>query len=345
MPRFPARLAAAALSLLAFSACDTGGTDEPGGNPDDLVGSWSLQETTTETFLTVNEAQQFVDRAGPQTGSVALTGAVTGALRHIVQVPDDYYGDAILASHDPYGTTQPDTRYELRMSQSGQVMLTVQGANGNYSQYYFSGATPAFTYADGRLTVRAITLQDYYGGATRVTVAAGSVSFSTVQFVANQRTRVRSTTVPFEGDPYGGLDLRYVLEEDGDYRAERDFYPNVTQSVAGTWAAEGDRLRLSITEEGVTETQTFRYAVEADRLQLSVTSDVCRTIAYCLTSAEQNFGLRPGSLTAYTEATSAVFAPTVEDDLGRTAQTAPPVDPRREASVWPRALARPVAGQ
>ncbi|HEX8386890.1 MAG TPA: hypothetical protein VF576_11945, partial [Rubricoccaceae bacterium] len=278
MLRFRTHLAVA-LSLLALSACDTGEPDAGTGEPSDLVGSWTLQETTSETFLTVTQAQSFVDRGGVQTGSVSLSGAVNATLRYIAFAPSDQSsGDAVLTSFDPSGPGTPVVRHELRLSTTGQARLFVSQPNGSYTEYYAysSGPTPLFTYVDGRLTVRPITLQDAYGGSGTVSVAAGSVSFPTVQLPANQRTRIRMTTVPFNDAPFGGLDaVRYVLEDGGVYRAERDYFPNVTRSTEGTWEADGDRLRLtarSEAEEGGTETQTVRYSVDAGRLQLDVTS-------------------------------------------------------------------------
>jgi len=346
MRLFPTRLAVSALALLSLAACDSGTTDEPSADPDALVGSWSLLESTDETFLTVSEGQPLVDQGGVQTGSVAFSGAESGTLRYIASVPSNGSTEAVLVSYDPRQSTTDPVRYELRLSgTSGYTTLYAFRPNGSSSYYESFGSVPAYTYVNGRVTVRALTLQSFSG--TSVSVAAGAIAFPVVQIPAGQRTLVRTTTVAFQEPPYDGIDaLRYVFEDDGVYRAERDNFPNVTYSTEGTWETSGDRLRLTVPafDEGTAETRTYRYAVSDSRLLLDVTAQDCRADAACLRNVEGSFGLRTGTVTGYSVESRATFNPT-GDAPARPARTgAPvPVDPRRETAVWPRALARTAA--
>ena len=353
MTHFSPRVGALVLAVLSLSACDSGGA-EGGSTPSALVGSWSLQSTTTETFATLSEAQTVVDRSRPTTGTIAFSGAETGTFRFLNGQPEN--GSAILATYD---ARQPVTRqdvYELRLNSygsSGDARLVGIKADGTYVEYVlYSSPTAPFTYADGRLTLASIVLQDVYNDTRRVTVSAGTMAFQATSVAAGQKTRVRSSTLPFDMDPYTGFSaLRYILEDGGGYRAERDFYPNRTLSVAGTWAADGNRLRLSVTQDGMTETEAFTYALESGQLQLGVSADPCRANASCRFSYEQELGIRPGTLSQVSVATTTVFSPTATLDASRP-RARPDGNPARrpadaatralrEAAVWPRLLARP----
>ena len=343
MTRLSLRLAA--LALLSLSACDSA-EDETSPSPSALVGSWSLAEVTTESFVTVSEAQPLVDRNGPVTGSVTTSGAEAATFRFMRVEPQ--FGEAILTSYDPR-LSPPATRYELRMTTSGYSRLSVSRPDGSFTEYDSYGATPAYTYADGRLTVRPTTLQNYFTGEA-VTVAAGTLAYPVVQLSAGARTLVRSTTDPFDGTSGSGvLDVRYVFESDGGFRAERDFTPNVTRSVAGTWAVDGPRLRLSVAGEQPSETftETFDYVISGGRLSLGVVADECRANVDCLRYVEQQYGLRAGTLTAsavemttvFAETAAAATRPALARGSGAASQSAAS-EARREAAVWPRLLAR-----
>ena len=345
----PLRLGLLAASLLAVSACDSGGSSS-GSTPGALVGTWSLRETTITTFLTSSESQAFVNTSGATTGSVALSGSVTATLQYIQSVPSPgQYGDAVLTSYDPRAGYSPSAlNYQLSLGANGASRLYVLSPSGTSSEYYSYGSAPAFTYTEGRLMVRAVTLESSYGATGTVAVGAGTVAFPTIQLPAGQRTQISSATVPFDSDPYSGFEaLRYILKDGGAYRAERDYSPNVTRSVSGTWEAGDALLRLSVTDASgsYTETETFQYVVGGGRLQLSVASSPCRASTGCLGNLEFQYGLRPGTLVAYTAETATVFtsADGRADRPSAASTREASTSVRREASVWPRVLARPVA--
>lgn len=340
MTRLLRRSSALALLLLTLPACDSGGTDAPTPSmPGALVGSWTLRESTDETYLTVNAAQVLVDRSGPVTGALQISGAQTGTLRYMSV--DTNYGEARLSSFDPNGP-YTDARTEARLSQNGYSTLYVYTPNGSYTQYDSYSTTPTYTYADGRLTVRTITFQS--NGGPAVTLAGGTLAYTTTQIAAGTRTLARRVVTPFDGSYDGLTAVRYVLEDGGVYRAERDVAPNRTFSVAGTWEASGTQLRLSTVDQQTTETETFQYEVGGGTLRLSVSQNECRQSTGCLGYQEQNFGLRPGTLTAVETTTAAAFDRTTQAPrpAARGAGYVPAeAAARREAALWPRALARP----
>ena len=336
------RTGALALALLTLPACDSGnsGSSTPGA----LVGSWTLQENVVETFLTVNQAQVIVDRSGPTTGTLQISGAQTGTLRFMNV--DPVYGQVQLTSYDPSGSSYPADRIEARLALNGYSTVTFSSDTGAYTQYDTYDATP-YTYADGRLTVRPITLRSYTGAT--ITIAGGTLSYQTTPIAAGERVRARRVVVPFQNSYDGLTAIRYVLEDGGGYRAERDFSPNLTRSVAGTWEADGSTLRLSTTYEQTTETQTFRYEVSSETLRLGVIEAGCLQDTNCLRYQEQSFGLRAGTLTEIEVETTGSFERTVLE--GRAAAPRPAahvpagLDARREATIWPRALAQPASDQ
>lgn len=336
MTRLLRRAGALALVLLALPACDSTSPDSPNVPPSALVGTWTLRESTDETFLTVSEAQVLVDRSGPVTGTLQLTGAQTATLRYMSV--DTNYGEVRLFSYDPSGPT-PATRVDMRLSQNGYSDLYVSAQNGSYSQYNSYGNTSPYTYADGRLTVHTTTFQASDG--TAVTLAAGTVSYPTTQIAAGTRTLARRTMTPFEGAFVGTTVVRYIFETGGVYRAERDAPPNRTLSVAGTWEAAGTRLRLSTTvAQRYTETETFQYEVAGGTLRLGVTDSSCRQNTGCLGFQEQNLGLRPGTLTAIETTTTSTFGQAPQAARAAAPQAVTPeAAARREAVLWPRALA------
>lgn len=341
MTRFPLA-AAAAFALLALSACDSTDTVDPETPPappptatSPLVGSWTLSGSTTKTFVTVSEAQVLVDQSGPVTGTVSTTGAQTVTFRYMEVNP--FYGEARLTSYNPRGP-EPDVRYNLNLTRNGYSSLSVyRFATGTLAQYGVYTEGVPFTYADGRLTVQPLTLEQVYGqGNGTVTVAAGTLAYPTMPLAAGQPTLARTDTF----DDPGQNDFRYVFQADGVYRAERDEYPNRTVAVVGTWVAEGAQLRLSVTDRQTVETETFQYAIEGGRLRLGVSADGCRDDTYCLQSREQEFGLRPGTLRQIRSEFETVFVPTTAATAPTRAAEAPAfLSARREAAVWPRALA------
>ncbi len=337
MTRMSQRFGALALALLTLSACDSG--DSGSSTPSALVGSWTLKQSTSETYLTVNQAQVIVDRSGPTTGTLQISGAQTGTLRYMNV--DLNYGEVQLTSYDP-AAPYPAERIEARLSPTGYSGIAFISANGAVTQYETFNASP-YTYADGRLTVRPTPFRTY-SGAT-VTLAGGTLAYQTTPIAAGERVLARRVVTPFQISYDGLTAVRYIIEDGGVFRAERDFSPNQTLSIAGTWEVDGAQLRLRTTREQVTETETFRYETTGETLRLGVTEVGCPQDVNCLRYQEQDFGLRAGTLTAVETETTAGF--------DRTATAARPAAPhaaarvpagvaaRREAAIGPRALARP----
>lgn len=338
--------ALALFALLTLTACDSGSPDDPNtptpSTPGALVGSWTLAENTTETYLTVNEAQVLVDQNGPTTGALQVSGAQSGTLRYMSVNPS--YGEVVLTSYDPRISTYPAERVEARLRQSGYSNIVFVGASGTYTQYESYSNTSPYTYADGRLSVRLTTFQQSSGGAS-VTLAGGLLEYRTTPIAAGARTLARREVTPFQGGFDGLTAVRYILADGGALRAERDLAPNRTISAAGTWQADGAQLRLSTVYEQVTETETFRYTVTSTTLTLGVTQDGCLRDTNCLRNQEQIFGLRPGTLTAVQTEDVGTFtrSPVAARPASPEARVSPLLAARREAAIWPRALALPAA--
>ena len=294
-----ARLAACAASLLAsLAACDSGRLDVP-PSPDPLVGTWAVVETVAETSLTASQPQTVVDAGGTPEGTVTFSGAESGALRFFSVHADG----AVLTSFDPALNVPDGVRYEVQLSASGLSSFYATQFSGSFAEYSVFQTTPAFTYADGRITVERLVLR----GGGFVTVATGTLAFPRVALAAGQSTLVRTSARRVGADPSDpATSARFVFAADGAYRFERTLARGGVQTVRGTWTT-GDGL-LHLTPAGGA-VQTLAYTIEAQALQFTGTPEPCSDAA-CLRRTEAEFGVRAGTLVAAEVQTTTVLTRT-----------------------------------
>lgn len=268
---------------LTLVACDSSEEQDA----EAIVGRWNFGTATERTLVTVNEAQQVIDRTQPGQGSLQATGDVTTAFRYL----DYSYRDGdregfYLSSYDRRTAAPSYPYYELSLSNEGSVQLYVvedeDGSGASYSSFESSG----YTRSGNVLTVDGVTLTNGAGGAVMID---GTLTFATRSVPANQETEIDRETYD---DDYED-DFQLEFEEDGTYRFSDD-----NDSEGGTWEVVGDgRLRLT-SDEDEDDATVVSYQIAGSTLSLTADFDECDgDDEECLRFYEGDYLLEEGSLT------------------------------------------------
>lgn len=297
-------LATLFLFALAIAGCDSGEpdlSDRFEGHP--LVGSWTPQSTAQRTFAVVDQTQQVMDRRGPGTGDLRITGDATGDLRYAAFVSRD--GERVTFSTiDSRFHPLPDRRASLTIDASRATVTT--RTDGEYVQYGRSHpfGEPPHTYEDGFFDIDTLTLQSSSGGTVTVT---GSLDVPLRTLEAGTEYEVETQIVL---DDTEDLAFLYVFDADGRFRAEP--LPGTSEpGYAGSWEeAEDGRLQIQLDGESIPTRVELDYEVEDRALTLSTSQEYCEGHAACLAQFENQYALIEGSLTQVRQTNEIAFTRT-----------------------------------
>lgn len=263
---------------LTTAACDS--NEE--ADPEDFIGLWNVDETSSRVLATVSEAQQIIDQTRPGQGGIQVAGAETGTLRYLgYSSGSDDEQSLWISSYDFRGDEPPYPWLGLYLSSTGNAELTVEEAD-DYRSYALTTGETIYTFTDNVLTVQNATLTD---GTSSVTVS-GSLTFATRSLPANQETEIDVYTESDEDD------FRLEFAENGILRTHDD-----DGSETGTWEIVGDQLRLEFDDE---DSVLVSYQIDGNTLSMSYIEDGCDEEEDgdgCLRYYEQTYGFEAETLT------------------------------------------------
>lgn len=296
------RVSGLVLALLVLAACDAASPDPdpppvtPPGTPHALVGTLTTRDYLIEHYATSSISQDWIAYDEPPSGSIALSGAETGRLRFGVVDYNTADESATFAS-DPVGFAPrsyphfflrarrsygyPRTRFELQVRRSASQVEV----------YEAETSSPPFTLNGASLTLPAATLTRAFG-EPQVVLEGGTLVFPIIALQADTRTRVRRHEQP----PSAGYSVQYTIKPDNSLIVTETVPPQAPVTVAGTWTATSDSLRLSYGPY-VTRPLRYRYAISGTEVVLW-SRDVdgsCSSVATCDPRGER-YGLAPRTL-------------------------------------------------
>ncbi len=292
------------IALLSLSACDSSEHSNEPALPGDLAGTWTLQSSAYQLYLTSSVAQSVPDEARPGVGSVDLSGAVTARLVYAQLA--DYDGgrprQVFLSSYDPFTASSPRDGYKLTLysyeNSDYYGYLDVLSATGNGAHYEGPFTSTPFTIQGSQISVAPLS----FSGSGQTVSAAGVLTLATTTLAPGVRTLILDV-------PSHPASASYIFLEGGTYRST--FITNVSTSTSeGSWHTEADALILQARSGA--QPDTLRYEIgPGPTLHLKQsTSASCRRDARCLANGASEFGLAPNSLTGYEASVTSAYTRT-----------------------------------
>ena len=321
--RAAASWAACLVLALGLAGCDSGGAGSGTDDGDEaraaLVGTWRLQRTAGETFLTSSTTQQVIDPNAPGEGQITLSGDVEGALMHLRRaLPTSGNTAPVVASTGPVsdiGVLDPSIT-DLRFSAGGSACASLFNGAGaclyaGEAAWYAYDQTAGLTYDAQRFTLSAdgVVLSEADGDGT--VTADGSLTAATQTLPAGEATLVDDFS-NFVGDLDPETEGAVYVEfaEDGTFTAQAvGFYV-----TTGTWQLEDGALVIDSGEERVFPAERIAYQVSQDQLTFEdlenqYTFKVVNT-ANLPAAYGAAYGAEEGTLTDAVQMNTLQFAPT-----------------------------------
>lgn len=254
-----------ALCGLVLAACDTG-TDGPTGlDPDDLIGTWTVDRSESSVFVTVDEAQDIPDLSLPAQSALTLSGAVEGSLSTVQTFSYRGADGVSLTAADM--TNTPGVILEMLLDPSAGAFfdLSLPSIPPGFNQYQgqFSDLAP-FSYDRLGVSIDAITLDENRAPPGQV-VVDGRLSFATRRAVPGGEVEIRG--------PHAGTGRARLVEDARsiEFAADGALMVNYFAEVnrrTGRWEIAGDSLHLVLDESPFepADRTTFRVFTPAGRL-------------------------------------------------------------------------------
>ncbi len=277
------------VALLFLAACDASGPSDS----DDILGTWTLSSVTSQQTAMSSVAQTVVDLTRAPAGEVQLSEGENGSLAFL----GGYYrydqsSSLYLSSFDPSVGDYPAFRQYLEIREdagSSFASLTSEGETdaGYVYNYYTAGGTGGMR--SGATYTIDTRLDAVYGsGQPR---AKGTFTLGNWTIPANTPTVVSTYSYEFPDGNTG----RYTFERGGVLKVQEVFGNQVTTRT-GSWSRNGDRVTLSIAEDGVTVALEYKAVRDGSTLDLIVDQEAYPCDAECLRYSEDQFGMDRGTL-------------------------------------------------
>ena len=323
--RTTASWAVCMILVVGLAGCDAGGA----GNDEDgdasraaLIGTWRLQRTAGETFLTSSTAQQVIDPDAPGEGQITLSGSVEGALTHLRRaLPTAGKAAPVVASTGPVsdiGVLDPST-IDFRFAEGGSACAAFfegegaclyAGEGARYAYDQTSGLT--YDAATFTLSVDGVVLSEVDGGGT--VTAIGSLTAAAQTLPPGEATLVDDFS-NFVGDLDPETEGAVYVEfaEDGTFTAQAvGFYVTM-----GTWRLDDGALVVDSGEERVFPAERIAYQMSGGQLTFE---DLENQYTFDVFDAADlparygaAYGAGAGTLTAAVQRNTLHFAPTNDE--------------------------------
>lgn len=281
------RLLVAAALLVTLTSCDSG------VERIDLTGTWDVTSISYQSLGTVSQDQDALASDRPIEGSIALSGWIDGSVGFLGGYS---YGPEILVialtSYAPDNTgTLPPVRQRLEVETlRGETSVVLRTEDDVRGFNYFS-ARNVTQGLDRRGATLTLDLDLESAHDTDPVHVEGTVVLGHRTVTAGERAVLEDSTDP---NPPG----RYVFESGGVVRYD---FGDSRNARTGTWQQSGDALSVHFgigTREEVQKEYRLQRQGEAVLLVESY-PEPSECTADCLRGFENQYGLLPGSLSAF----------------------------------------------
>lgn len=282
------RIVAVLAAGIALSSCDSfGEAPFTPSDPSTLIGSWDAQPSSRELHVTPSVEIDVPDFSRTQ-GALSARGAVTADFRTVTFARGYSTRPQLSVTAYPNGEYLGAPYVSLEAT-GGQLRMIVTG--GNVPIYFRGGETdeaPAFSYADGVLTLTPATLRGDDGAEVRV---GGALTVATTRVPAGLEYLLDSTGgIVREND-----DEEWVFKDDGVLERRIEYGTVLgtrTRVKEAGWEILGpERIALTLQED-----QPQVYALEGSDNEARLIEDPISYNDEGLRSVEATFFLPPRSL-------------------------------------------------
>ena len=260
---------ALALFCVATFGCDSGyPTSEP--VPNAIVGTWTLQSATLDTYATVSQSQTALDLFAPAEGALNVEGAVSASIRYLDQRYSNSFGDGTLTGYSFSSVPESavaTASVRFAVTPSGSAVLSVHGADGNQRRaFYVEDPWEPTLFSLGADTIRVSRARyvDLAAGNGEAVFVEGSLVLPRRPLEAGRETLLsRRALNGYVADGYS-----HTFRPDGTYRQNTTY-----GSRAGTWALTEDGVVIEV--DGASA--LYRFEIAGSLLTLARPSAVCPT--------------------------------------------------------------------